>query len=68
MKILLTSLFILSLVSCTPQQVKTVEDAIEGEEKVFNQIIYDESGLPVGTTSVPDPTPVPTPNVKLSKF
>lgn len=59
------SIFIL-MAACTPQ---ALNDFVVGEEKVIEQLIYDESGFPVGQlpkTEEHIPTKAPKPAVRLN--
>jgi hypothetical protein len=47
---------------CSLRDIKAAEDFVEGEEKVIEQIIYDESGFEVGKV-VEIPKPVSRPRV-----
>jgi hypothetical protein len=52
--------------ACTPQ---ALNDFVIGEEKVIEQLIYDESGYPVGQAQKSEeqsPTRAPKPAVRLN--
>ena len=71
MKTFLVISFLFSMPGCSPKDIQAINNFVEGEEKVIEQLIYDETGIGVGTTKLDtqpnDPSP-PKPKVVLKKF
>jgi hypothetical protein len=64
-------MLLFSFPGCTPKDIQAINDFIEGEEKVIEQVILDETGISTTTSKLDiapsDPSP-PKPKVVLKKF